>query len=193
MASTSCTPRTARRQSTARGFLPTSPLRGRTENAVKEGAKRKFLSTSPLRGTTWDCWGSLRRWREFLSTSPLRGTTTGNVQGAHLHFISIHVPLAGDDKAAEKLGVEVIYFYPRPPCGGRPLTFFRKSIMDNPFLSTSPLRGTTQTCRRLPIRSGISIHVPLAGDDWFPCFWQPFRYRFLSTSPLRGTTLMFCA
>lgn len=52
MASTSCTPRTARRQSTARGFLPTSPLRGRTENAVKEGAKRKFLSTSPLRGTT---------------------------------------------------------------------------------------------------------------------------------------------
>ena len=78
----------------------------------------------------------------FLSTSPLRGTTGrgGDVGGAEQ--ISIHVPLAGDDR--------------------------RRRRADGPdfgFLSTSPLRGTTKWPPSSPAEMRISIHVPLAGDD----------------------------
>ena len=75
--------------------------------------------------------------RLFLSTSPLRGTTCGT---------------GCSSKSFD--------FYPRPPCGGRPLAG-RIHTATHKFLSTSPLRGTTQIANRL----GISIHVPLAGDD----------------------------
>ena len=55
-------------------------------------------------------------------------------------------------------------FYPRPPCGGRPDA--RHSNMDKrAFLSTSPLRGTTQQRA-----------------------YREANREFLSTSPLRGTT-----
>ena len=79
-------------------------------------------------------------------------------------LISIHVPLAGDDYQQACISCMGQYFYPRPPCGGRPLpagTTLRQFL----FLSTSPLRGTTvvEVCEQ--IVTLISIHVPLAGDD----------------------------
>ena len=78
-------------------------------------------------------------------------------------------------------------FYPRPPCGGRPRTGARRTRCDGhfyprppcggrhrqrayreanrEFLSTSPLRGTTGLDQIEEALHGISIHVPLAGDD----------------------------
>ena len=123
--------------------------------------------------------------------------------------ISIHVPLAGDDLFRFNKGVFFFYFYPRPPCGGRPCKWY-PFVPPVAFLSTSPLRGTTDKTTVGKRRSIISIHVPLAGDDvhymgvyetekisihvplagddvnpypLFLCKWE-----FLSTSPLRGTT-----
>ena len=61
-------------------------------------------------------------------------------------------------------------FYPRPPCGGRP---------------QMRLHGGG--------RAGISIHVPLAGDDLYGYIIELQQGRFLSTSPLRGTTRTPCA
>ena len=57
------------------------------------------------------------------------------------------------------------YFYPRPPCGGRPI-FPKDGLYHSLFLSTSPLRGTTTGSLRRIRKS----------------------FKFLSTSPLRGTT-----
>ena len=101
--------------------------------------------------------------------------------------ISIHVPLAGDDGDMEEFRAIVKNFYPRPPCGGRPLPHLFAALV-GAFLSTSPLRGTTLRRHHRAWRggyfyprppcggrrtqrglfhpcSGISIHVPLAGDD----------------------------
>ena len=89
------------------GFLSTSPLRGTTFSPVWHGRRQRFLSTSPLRGTTCDraYQGSIS-WR-FLSTSPLRGTTWRAAQKIAEAWISIHVPLAGDDEVG-RTGVAVV-------------------------------------------------------------------------------------
>ena len=101
-------------------------------------------------------------------------------------------------------------FYPRPPCGGRRIpqaagTVNNRFLSTSPlrgtttclstfcpcpteFLSTSPLRGTTFFIHRLAGVDGISIHVPLAGDDCAARSLSAIRAAFLSTSPLRGTT-----
>ena len=147
--------------------------------------------------------------------------------------ISIHVPLAGDDSRGQTsapLSMEFLstsplrgttqkvrnqesnplYFYPRPPCGGRRSTDRLFSPV-TVFLSTSPLRGTTYLrgsykhiktdfyprppCggrHEFQFLSGvfnvISIHVPLAGDDLAIRIFIFELVIFLSTSPLRGTT-----
>ena len=56
--------------------------------------------------------------------------------------ISIHVPLAGDDRTLPGRLAGFCHFYPRPPCGGRP----------------QPRQQGTKA-------RYISIPVPLAGDD----------------------------
>ena len=142
MASTSCTPRTARR-STARGFLPTSPLAG--DDARATGGKvlwKNFYPRPPcggrpdamqhidggetisihvpLRGTTCAGVGCSSKSCEFLSTSPLRGR-----------------PLEGRIHTDRHTN-----FYPRPPCGGRHRLLTIQLTL-SAFLSTSPLRGTT--------------------------------------------------
>ena len=187
MASTSCTPRTARRQSTARGFLPTSPLRGRTQQLPPGQVVRVISIHVPLAGDD-QCY----RFR------------------LHSQSISIHAPLAGDDYRRCCRLPAMRDFYPRHPCGGRPRAW---AVPQNPakFLSTSPLRGTTTVVPShsysppyfyprppcggrpvIPVKAkfdvDISIHVPLAGDDSWTCSFDSRQQIFLSTSPLRGTT-----
>ena len=58
----------------------------------------------------------------FLSTYPVRGTTAPHPVILSASGISIHVPRAGYDEAS---GAEVSQennFYPRTPCGVRPVT-----------------------------------------------------------------------
>ena len=78
----------------------------------------------------------------FLSTSPLRGTTA--------------VSRAG--------GRHQLYFYPRPPCGGRrpeQLAF----DLGAPISIHVPLAGDDAQPVEAKVIDEISIHVPLAGDD----------------------------
>ena len=123
-------------------FYPRPPCGGRLGAQAHKTVGGKFLSTSPLRGTTYLCKMSIDK----------------------DSIISIHVPLAGDDPRMPCRRRSRRYFYPRPPCGGRPgLANIYETV--NRFLSTSPLRGTTRDA-----------------------FWGGDTHAFLSTSPLRGTT-----
>ena len=89
------------RAAKAAKFLSTSPLRGTTcGNCCLIGWRCAFLSTSPLRGTTGRA-ARMVQCRAFLSTSPLRGTTAYSLMAVASFEISIHVPLAGDDRHAK--------------------------------------------------------------------------------------------
>ena len=60
----------------------------------------------------------------------------------HSAWIFTNVPLAGEDAPAPALCRPPSHFYPRPPCGGRPMSSWPVQT-STLFLSTSPLRGTT--------------------------------------------------
>ena len=122
----------------------------------------------------------------------MRGTSRDGQDAQRGRQISIHVPLAGN----------VL-----------PLALI--SLSATVFLSTFPLRGTSECQPILYQPRGISIHVPLAGnvrdDDkafdtvgkYFyprsPCGERPKMFAatspvavFLSTFPLRGTSMIAC-
>ena len=171
MASTSCTPRTARR-STARGFLPTSPLRGTTHRAAVPHLPHHISIHVPLAGDDSVVSSLLYPPTEFLSTSPLRGTTRVFAHCLAAHHISIHVPLAGDDTGGDKGWLFSQNFYPRPPCGGRPAA--APAAVGLAAISIHvPLAGDDLDGGGLFHLVDISIHVPLAGDDSFRR--RPFR------------------
>ena len=95
----------------------------------------------------------------------MRGTTLALSVLRGLEGISIHVPRAGYDYCAQSTAAVISYFYPRTPCGVRPM-MFRKASQLSLFLSTYPVRGTT--IRRFTVDSSHRV--------------------FLSTYPVRGTT-----
>ena len=143
MVSTSCTPRTARRQSTARGFLPTSPLRGTTHRTAVPHLPHHISIHVPLAGDDQRAGHNARQ----------------TVR------ISIHVPLAGDDLCAlTGKRLEVCKFLSTSPLRGT-TSCASWGLIPPEFLSTSPLRGTTKARQVQGQLLDISIHVPLAGDD----------------------------
>ena len=127
--------------------------------------------------------------------------------------ISIHVPRAGYDTKTMCLASWRRYFYPRTPCGVRPQ---HKRIVQAAaaFLSTYPVRGTTDSNGYSYGFQIISIHVPRAGYDRerqcpgaylrdfyprTPCGVRLAKLgttvstvKFLSTYPVRGTTCPGC-
>ena len=127
--------------------------------------------------------------------------------------ISIHVPLAGNVSYMRNSICGTSNFYPRSPCGERPLALPLLLFYHALFLSTFPLRGTSYAkiiylfvradfYPRSPcgerLRTGvfsfslsnISIHVPLAGNVITCLSSSSDRFLFLSTFPLRGTSVM---
>ena len=63
-----------------------------------------------------------RTWQAFLSTLSLRRATHINAANFHSFRISIHALLAESDRPSSKTGRHFRYFYPRSPCGERPIT-----------------------------------------------------------------------
>ena len=124
----------------------------------------------------------------FQSTFPLQGTTGVWNQGKLYQTISIHVPIAGNDPEIRACGLLQEYFNPRSHCRER--LFFRCVFISfvnfNPrshcrerlhriiaycysriFQSTFPLQGTTWMALAAAVGPVlISIHVPIAGNDW---------------------------
>ena len=130
-------------------FLSTSPAWGTTHRDRKVIQVHPFFSFKvvnfyprPPRGGRHSCRCALSFQFPFLSTSPAWGTTVEFSNFIQLFFISIHVPRVGDDVPYFILAfltvvflstspawgttvvlltifVYLIYFYPRPPRGGR--------------------------------------------------------------------------
>ena len=167
-----------------------------------------FLSTSPLRGTTRP--PPFPRHNLGISIHvPLAGDDVAAVSLVPKSTISIHVPLAGDDWSNISSSSSSSDFYPRPPCGGRPWRTKLPRWHQRQFLSTSPLRGTTDVCGvfqhgllhfyprppcggRPPFRCWprsrrcISIHVPLAGDDGASSNLLRWQLNFYPRPPCGG-------
>ena len=123
----------------------------------------------------------------FLSTSPLRGTTYKGWELLYVGEISIHVPLAGDDSPAAPCCKTVHYFYPRPPCGGRPGQDSRLLRLHQDFYPCPPCGGRRWRCRSCPPPCHFYPRPPCGGRRSTSSSLS-ISILFLSTSPLRGTT-----
>ena len=101
----------------------------------------------------------------FLSTLSLRRATKSVQEASNRTAISIHALLAESDVFLWWGVRKAVDFYPRSPCGERPL---RHSV--------------NCSCR------SISIHALLAESDMSKRLIQSFKLRFLSTLSLRRAT-----
>ena len=127
---------------------------------------RYFYPRSPCgeRPTTCKCRPA---YQKFLSTLSLRRATTSLVVIGTNCDISIHALLAESDPKQAALRTSQADFYPRSPCGERPVLY-------------SVNRWTTR----------ISIHALLAESDLSPSSAAVIANLFLSTLSLRRATLL---
>ena len=102
-------------------------------------------------------------WR-FLSTLSLRRATRHSPKRPQNKLISIHALLAESDRSLELAPYSWHYFYPRSPCGERPL-WLLTSTLTSRFLSTLSLRRATFRHKKSPCKALISIHALLAESD----------------------------
>ena len=132
--------------------------------AVTGGQTAKFLSTLSLRRATLD-FSYILHLQAFLSTLSLRRATLKRQEEQRKFDISIHALLAESDRRSEGacchrprflstlslrratwkpalLLLQVLYFYPRSPCGERPI-LRRPCRTKDRFLSTLSLRRAT--------------------------------------------------
>ena len=109
----------------------------------------------------------MTRAKRFLSTFPLRGTSLCSARQRR----------------------PPRYFYPRSPCGERPMPVFASPIfcaisIHVPLAGNVPQTNIMAECYYID----ISIHVPLAGNVTPEPVIPALAALFLSTFPLRGTS-----
>ena len=133
----------------------------------------KFQSTFPLQGTT-------KKRTYFCKTAfisihvPIAGNDGTSCVGQHDREISIHVPIAGNDRPGralrlpEKISIHV-------PIAGNDDTVLIVVVIWSTFQSTFPLQGTTKKRTYFCKTAFISIHVPIAGNDGTSCVGQHDR------------------
>ena len=100
----------------------------------------------------------------FLSTLSLRRATGLYLVTEKDIPISIHALLAESDIYCSMIHTNVLYFYPRSPCGER-RTNLDKFHKDLTFLSTLSLRRATKQTEAHTMKKAISIHALLAESD----------------------------
>ena len=131
------------RSSPATNFYPRPPCGGRRAAGSVAAAAFRISIHVPLAGDDLPEREVRLGAKRFLSTSPLRGTT---VQTGHDGQLSVYFyprpPCGGRPDATFCAEKTLTDFYPRPPCGGRQLGGIHPQHAVG-FLSTSPLRGTT--------------------------------------------------
>ena len=110
----------------------------------------------------------IQEWRLtiFQSTFPLQGTTkVADLSEFWRGQFQSTFPLQGTTPSDTQHNHSTIYFNPRSHCRER--------------------RDTGHLCKGI---SEISIHVPIAGNDWQECCRNTIHRQFQSTFPLQGTT-----
>ena len=117
-----------------------------------------FLSTPSARRATYLLDLLSRMTNEFLSTPSARRATGFRLFYSIRLFISIHALREEGDSFQSSLFFLVLYFYPRPPRGGRPSDTGRKT-KDGKFLSTPSARRATNRAEPYARHKNISIHA----------------------------------
>ena len=145
-------------------FYPRPPRGGRRSAAGLEGQAGRFLSTPSARRATPMSRSICARRSKFLSTPSARRATLYNHRHAHCCQISIHALREEGDLSASyyytfsKISIhalreegdqrqpcivaKLLYFYPRPPRGGRLQPDFAYWLLVG-FLSTPSARRAT--------------------------------------------------
>ena len=99
-------------------FNPRSPRGERPDFFVLVSSREYFNPRSP-RGERPSAYVTKSGMSEFQSTFPSRGTTRRSISIPVHEFISIHVPLAGNDATCPRDVSDAIHFNPRSPRGER--------------------------------------------------------------------------
>ena len=118
-----------------------------------------FLSTPSARRATFSTSVLLFASKKFLSTPSARRATKWFANVIKSYKISIHALREEGDPAPFRGGSVNLYFYPRPPRGGRP----KQKALDEyaeQFLSTPSARRATNVDHEIIVDGlGISIHA----------------------------------
>ena len=167
-------------------------------------AERNFYPRSPC-GERPKALPKPPRQPQFLSTLSLRRATYNSDNIPPYRTISIHALLAESDRPpGNSCGTIYLHFYPRSPCGERPLLplcynrpsdFYPRSPCGERlvavcydyysigFLSTLSLRRATETVFALLYEPDISIHALLAESDHQPMVQRQPGADFYPRSP----------
>ena len=140
-------PTCSRSRQTHPNFYPRPPCGGRPDAVGSYDRWTIFLSTPSVRRAT-ELISFVSPETLFLSTPSVRRATTAWSMPVAARPISIHALRAEGDAAQNPVFCVRRYFYPRPPCGGRPGSS-RLTPPTTTFLSTPSVRRAT--AGRLPL------------------------------------------
>ena len=99
-------------------FQSTLPLRGTTSKAKECVIAMEFQSTLPLRGTTHHVRRHQAR-RKISIHAPLAGNDRSAPARGHRQLFQSTLPLRGTTRSEERLHAAAVDFNPRSPCGER--------------------------------------------------------------------------
>ena len=191
-------------------FYPRPPRGGRRPPAPQSaGNTGLFLSTPSARRAT-EMVKLLPAWMQFLSTPSARRATEPRQQQPRPVPISIHALREEGDLHSVLLWLWTMYFYPRPPQGGRPAATAKETptspnfyprpprggrpeitpeeITTSVFLSTPSARRATEHTKSL---FGVKKHFyprPPRGGRLLARVAHCFAWLFLSTPSARRAT-----
>ena len=169
------------------GFLSTPSARRATPTATTSLNSRKNFYPRPPRGGRPVVVLQHVGFHQFLSTPSARRATLKTTITTNVGGISIHALREEGDRRAFLQGRLPVYFYPRPPRGGRPvmqdgLTRYVK------FLSTPSARRATPRGKQATESTAISIHALREEGDVMQSFTKKYCFQFLSTPSARRAT-----
>ena len=169
-------------------FQSTFPLQGTTDGKVPVRFGRSISIHVPIEGNDYVYPNVTGNIRVFQSTFPLQGTTKGDHEGyttkkdfnprSHCRerqsawpnrnipmIFQSTFPLQGTTLPQVPHRLPTSHFNPRSHCRERRLILL-KSIIQNYFNPRSHCRERPMSHSSLTVLSDISIHVPIAGNDY---------------------------
>ena len=126
-------------------FYPRPPRGGRPSSPGRTPVDTEFLSTPSARRATRCELGLTDEQVQFLSTPSARRATSGDRLFDHAGEISIHALREEGDGQGSRGCPASIYFYPRPPRGGRLYGIIQQLQHDIHFYPRPPRGG--RPCR----------------------------------------------
>ena len=123
-------------------FYPRPPRGGRLCDVAIELCERRFLSTPSARRATFGPFDCAKRCNISIHALREEGDAIPEYYWRKLEAISIHALREEGAIAAGCCFVSAVYFYPRPPRGGRPVPDMPCSLSAR-FLSTPSARRAT--------------------------------------------------